>query len=171
MRIRIIENPLEEPGLLEKLIALESQKSIDGAPSQPFIAKYPEVFQSLFDELGPHGWFYLALMELGRRPVAWHLGFRCGKKLWDYSTAYDQSFSRLSPGTMLIPAVLDYGFARGYTEHDFLRGGEAYKLRWTNDYHQTYRVMIWSRRWISRARAFVYLDLKKAAYRLFGKSQ
>jgi CelD/BcsL family acetyltransferase involved in cellulose biosynthesis len=69
---------------------------------------------------------------------------------------------------MLIPAILDYGFSHGYNEHDFLRGEESYKFRWANESHQTYRLMIWSRRWTSRARAALYLDLKARIYSLFG---
>jgi len=170
LRVRIIENPLDEPGLLEKLVALESQKHVHGELSQPFIGKYPEVFQSLFDTLGPRGWFYLALMEMGVRPIAYRLGFRCGKKLWGFLTAYDHTFSSLSPGTMLVPALIDYGFAHGYNEYDFLRGEETYKMRWTTDYHQTHRLMIWNRRWTSLARAFLYLDLKPKVYRWFGRT-
>lgn len=171
LRVRIIENPHQEPGLLQNLIALESQKHVHGEPSEPFIAKYPEVFQSLFDTLGPRGWLLVALMELGEHPLAWQIWFRCGKKLWGYLTAYDRSFSRLSPGTMLVPAMINYGFTHGYTEHDFLRGEESYKMRWATGFHQTYRLLIWRRHGISRARAFVYLDLKKAVYRLFGKGE
>jgi CelD/BcsL family acetyltransferase involved in cellulose biosynthesis len=171
LRVRTIENPQEEPGLLEKLIALESQKHVHGELSQPFIAAYPEVFQSLFDTLGPRGWIYVALMELGDRAVAWQLGFRCGKRLWDYNKAYDHTFSRLSPGTMLIPAILDYGFSHGYQEFDFLRGEESYKMRWSTGFHQTYRLLVWGRRWTSRARALIYLDLKTAVYRLLGKGE
>ncbi len=170
LRVRIIENPLDEPGLLEKLISLESQKHVHGELSQPFIAKYPEVFRSLFEALGPRGWLYVALMELGERPLAWRLGFRCGKKLWGFLTAYDHTFSRLSSGTMLVPALIDYGFSHGYNEYDFLRGEESYKMRWTTDYHQNYRLLIWSRRWTSRARAFMYLDLKTKVYRLLGRA-
>ncbi len=170
LRVRIIENPLDEPGLLDKLISLEGQKHVRGELSQPFIAKYPEVFRSLFETLGPRGWFYVALMELGGRPLAWQLWFRCGKKLWGFLTAYDHAFSRLSPGTMLVPAMIDYGFSHGHNEYDFLRGEESYKMRWTTDYHQNCRLLIWSRRWTSRARAFMYLDLKATVYRLLGRA-
>lgn len=171
LRVRIIENPQDEPRLLEKLIALDRQKHVHGELSQPFIAKYPEVFQSLFDTLGPRGWVYVALMELGDRPLGSLVGFRCGKNLWAYQTAYDRSFSRLSPGTMLVPALIDYGFSHGYNEYDFLRGEEAYKMRWSTGFHRSYRLLIWSRGWASRAKAFMYLDLKKATYRLLGKSK
>ena len=167
LRVRIIENPLDEPGLLGKLIALEGQKLVNGELSPPVLGKYPEVFQALFDTLGPRGWLYIALMELGERLLAWRFGFRCGKKLWGYLTAYDHSFSHLSPGTMLIPAVVDYGLSRGCDEYDFLRGEEPYKARWSTGVHQSYWLRIWSRNWISRAHALVYLDLKPTVQRLF----
>ncbi len=169
LRVRILENPQDEPGLLGKMIVLEGQKRVAGKLVQPFVARYPEVFQSLFDTLGPRGWVYIALMETGDRPVAWQLGFRCGKRLWEYSRAYDHAFSRFAPGTMLVPAVLDYGFSHGFEEYDFLRGEEPYKMVWNTGCHETFRLLVWSRRWISRARVFIYLDLKTKAYRLFGK--
>ena len=64
LRTRVIENPHQEPGLLEKLIALDHQKSLRSV-YPPFIGTYPHVFQSLFDELGPKGWLYVALLETG----------------------------------------------------------------------------------------------------------
>jgi CelD/BcsL family acetyltransferase involved in cellulose biosynthesis len=170
LRVRIIENPQDEHGLVERMMALEAQKRAGGRLVPPFIGKYREVFQLLFDTLGPRRWVYVALMELDNRPVAWQLGFRCGKRLWDYNKAYDHTFSRYAPGTLLVAALLDYGFLHAYDEYDFLRGVESYKTRWTNDYHQTFRLMIWNRRWTSRARAFTYLDLKSKVYGLLGRA-
>jgi CelD/BcsL family acetyltransferase involved in cellulose biosynthesis len=170
LRFRMIENPLAEPRLLEKLISLETQKHVQGELTQPFIGKYPSVFESLFETMGSRGWFYVALLELGERPLAWQLWLRSGTKLWGFLTAYDHSFARLSPGTMLVPAVIDYAYAHGYTECDFLRGEEPYKMRWTTGCHQTYRLVVWNRRWTSRAQAFLYLDLKSAVYRLMGNA-
>jgi CelD/BcsL family acetyltransferase involved in cellulose biosynthesis len=169
LRVRIIEDPSLELGLVKKLIALERQKQVEGELAEPFIARYPEVFQSLFDTLGPRGWFRIGLMELGERPIGSRLVFLCGNKLWDFLTAYDHSFSRLSPGNMLVSAFVDYGFSRGYDEFDFMRGEESYKLLWTSKFRQSHRLWIWSRRWTSRARAFVYLDLKPAVYSWLGK--
>jgi CelD/BcsL family acetyltransferase involved in cellulose biosynthesis len=153
------------------MIRLEAQKRADGKLVPPFIARYREVFQSLFDTLGPRGWVYVALMELDDRPVAWQLGFRCGKKLWDYNKAYDHTFSRCAPGTLLVAALLEYGFAHGYKEYDFLRGEEPYKTVWSSGFHKRFRIIIWSKRWTSRMRAFVYLDFKTAVYRLMGKGE
>ena len=81
-------------------------------------------------------------------------------KLWGYLTAYDHDFSRLSPGSMLIPTLVDYAFSRGYTEYDFLSGEESYKMQWTKGFHHTYRLLVWNRRPMSRLRASVYLRLR-----------
>ncbi len=169
LRIRLIDSPHREGDLLEKLVVLENQKRIKAKPLRPFIARYTDVFQTLFETLGPRGSLLVAIMEMGRRPLAWQLWFRCGQKLWMYQTAYDHEYARLSPGTMLVPAVMDYACARGYTEMDFLRGEEPYKMRWANDFHQTFRLVVWSRRWKSRARKFLYLNLKEAVYERLGK--
>jgi CelD/BcsL family acetyltransferase involved in cellulose biosynthesis len=162
---RIIEDPHQEPGLLDKLIDLERDKQSQWGP---FIGKYSDVFRSLFDTLGPRGWLYVALLEQNSDPVAFQLGFRCGNKLWDYSKAYDRFFSRFAPGTMLVHAVLNYGFSRGFEEYDFLRGEEPYKTVWSTGCHKGVRLLIWNRRWASRARKFVYCDFKAFIYRLFG---
>jgi CelD/BcsL family acetyltransferase involved in cellulose biosynthesis len=171
LRVGIIENPQDQAGLLEKMIALEARKCSDGKLQQPFIGRFREVFQSLFDTLGPRSWVYVALMELDERPVAWQLGFRCGKRLWDYNKAYDRTFSQFAPGTLLVAALLDYGFSHAYEEYDFLRGEEPYKTVWSTGFHNRFRLMVWSKRWISRSRAFVYLDFKKVVYRLMGKRE
>ena len=165
LRVRIIENPQQEAGLLERMVALEAQKRVGGQLSPPFLGKYPEVFRSLFDTLGPRGWFSIALMELGERLLAWNLLFRCGQKLWGYLMAYDRDFAHLSPGTMLIPALIDYGFEHGFREYDFCNGEEPHKRRWATDSRQIHRVQIWNRRWISRVRKSAYFDLRPALHR------
>jgi CelD/BcsL family acetyltransferase involved in cellulose biosynthesis len=168
LRMRVVENPQLEPELLEKLIALDHQKTLSGI-YPPFISKYADVFRSLIDNLGPGNWLYVALLELGDHPAGYQIGFRCGDKLWDYNKAYDESFSRFAPGTLLLTEMLDYGFQRGYREYDFLRGEEPYKLVWSTASHQRFRLLIWNRRAISRVRKFIYHDVKEAIRSLTSK--
>ncbi|HEY1803094.1 MAG TPA: GNAT family N-acetyltransferase [Terracidiphilus sp.] len=164
LRTRIIENPAQEPDLLKKLIRLESNKHLRSI-YPPFIGMFPDVFQSLIESLGPQGWLYVALLESGDQPVAFQLGFRCGDKLWDYSKAYDRLFSGFAPGTLLLLALLDYGFERGFREYDFLRGEEPYKLVWSTGSHRRLRVLIWNKHKISRVRKFIYFNLRSAFHR------
>ena len=135
LRIRIIEEPEQEPRLLEKLISLDHKKHLQRS-SPPFIGLNAKVFQSLFESLGPRGWLYVALVEKNNQPIAFQLGFRCGKGLWAYSQAYDHDFARLSPGKLLFLAILDYGFSHGFEEFDLLRGEEAFKSIWSDGYHR-----------------------------------
>ena len=108
-RARVIDQPHREKDLLGRMIAVEAQKQVDGVLSGPFIGAYPEVFQSLFDDLGPRGLVTVAIVEKGDQLVAWRLLFRYGTKLWDYQTAYDRAFGELSPGTIRSapPSITD----------------------------------------------------------------
>lgn len=160
LKVRIVEDPQKDPQLLERLIAIEEQKHVGGKPSPPFLGKYPDVFKLLFDTLGPRGWVAVVLLEWKDRVIAWQLLYRCGESLWGYLTAYDHHFSSLSPGTMLIPAAIDYGFLQGFKEFDFLKGEESYKMRWSTGYRQSHRLLIWNRRWKSRLGAHAYLKLR-----------
>ncbi len=153
-RVRIVENPEREPDLLGRMIALESQKRVGGKLSIPFLGAHQDVFQRVFETLGSQGWITVVLLEWNNRIFAWSLIYRCGKKLWGYVTAYDHDFSKISPGTVLLSAVIDYGFQHGFDEFDFMNGEEAYKARWTSASRQTYRLMIWNRRWKSRLIAY-----------------
>jgi CelD/BcsL family acetyltransferase involved in cellulose biosynthesis len=158
MRVRVNENPEQEPGLLDRLIAVDYEKQLHReVPS--FIGTYPEVFQSLMDYLGPLGWTYVGMVEQGDRLVAFQFGFRCGSKLWAYAQAYDRSFARLAPGTMMLTSLMDYSFQNGFREYDFLRGEETFKSIWTTSYHQRVRLLIWNRNWKSRLGAFAYFKL------------
>jgi CelD/BcsL family acetyltransferase involved in cellulose biosynthesis len=161
--VRVVENPQTEPGLYERLIAIEAQKCIEGKPTQPFLGEYREVFQSLFATSGPLGWIAVVLVESDRRLIAYRLLYRCGNKLWDYQHAYDRDFSDLSPGTVAVCAAIDYGFEHGFDEFDFLIGEESHKLRWTSDLRQTYRLLVWNRHQRSRFWARAYLKLRARA--------
>jgi len=156
-RVRVTGQPQLEKGLLDRIIAVESQKRIDGLPLPPIIGKYREVFQSLFDVLGPQGALIIVLVEKNEELVAWRFLYRCGTKLWDYMTAYDYAYSALSPGTVLICAAIDYGFSHGCDEFDFLRGMDTYKLRWTHEFRRNRRMILWNSRWLSKLFAASYV--------------
>ena len=152
-RTRIVEDPSREPELLQRMIDLEAQKHVDGKPSIPFLGRHSDVFQSLFQTLGPKGWISLVVLECGDTLIASQLLYRCGRKLWGYLTAYDHAYADLSPGMILVPTAMDYAFANGFDEFDFMSGEEPYKLRWSTGFHHVYRLVIWNQRWTSRIRA------------------
>lgn len=158
-RARVADEMLGESDLLERMISVEAQKQAGGGLSEPFIGKYREVFRKLFDDLGRRGLIAVVVVEKGDQLVAWLILLRCGKKLWDYQTAYDRAFAKLSPGTLLVCAAIAYGYEHGCNEFDFLRGMDEYKQRWTAEFHRNQRMILWNRRWKSRLGAFAYFKL------------
>jgi CelD/BcsL family acetyltransferase involved in cellulose biosynthesis len=53
-------------------------------------------------------------------------------ELQAYLTAYDRSYERASPGTILIVEYAQWSFDRGLCVVDFLRGDEPFKFRLAN---------------------------------------
>ncbi|MDR3742175.1 MAG: GNAT family N-acetyltransferase [Terracidiphilus sp.] len=160
-RVRVIDEPHYEPGLLDRMIKVEAQKRVNGKLAKPVIGAFRDVFQKLIDELGPSRSIAVVVVEKNDTLIAWRWLYCCGNVLWDYLTAYDHAFGELSPGTLLLCAALDYGFAHGYSEFDFLRGTDAYKLRWTRTYRRNQRVLVWNRRWRSRVAARLFLGIRR----------
>jgi len=51
-------------------------------------------------------------------------------RVYFYLSGFDQDFSRESPGTLLLGAMLEEAIGEGRREAHFLRGEEAYKFAW-----------------------------------------
>lgn len=165
LKVRIVEDPQNEPGLVQRLAAVDRKKSVSrGIP--PFVSKYPAAFESVMQTLGPRDWLYVALLEKEEQLISFALVFRCGKAIWGYTMAYDPAFARFSPGKVLLSYLWDHSFATGYEEFDFLAGDEAFKFRWSVGSHSKFRFLIWNNRLLSRVGTWAYEDFRPALYRI-----
>lgn len=72
----------------------------------------------------------LYALRLGTRDIASVYGFFDKGRLYCYWQGYDPEFSRMSPGMLLLGAVLEEAAKEGARSVDFLRGEEEYKFRW-----------------------------------------
>ncbi len=81
----------------------------------------------------------LHLLTLDGRPIAGFLGFRERETLYAYLQGSDPACETLSPGVLLLGAVIEESIARGLRALDFLRGLEPYKLWWGASPRPTYR--------------------------------
>ena len=72
----------------------------------------------------------LPVLRVGERVAGAVMAFRTARRLLFYIGGFDDAFAALSPGTLLIGALIEEALSEGVTEVDFLRGEEAYKLRW-----------------------------------------
>jgi len=67
------------------------------------------------------------------------LGLREGETLYCYLQGSAPAHEKLSPGVLLIGAVIEEAIAAGVRALDFLRGREPYKLWWGARERATYR--------------------------------
>jgi CelD/BcsL family acetyltransferase involved in cellulose biosynthesis len=72
----------------------------------------------------------LALLRVGGRVAACCYALGDGRRLMFYLIGFDPAFAPVSPGSLLIGAMIDAAIAEGCREVHFLRGEEAYKYAW-----------------------------------------
>lgn len=78
------------------------------------------------------GWLRLAFLEFDKRPAAVAHAFRYAGAEWDYQSGRDPQFDRYSPGHVLQARTIREALDDGICDYRLLRGGEAYKYRFTN---------------------------------------
>jgi CelD/BcsL family acetyltransferase involved in cellulose biosynthesis len=87
-----------------------------------------------------NGWLDIVYLKTGEIPISYHYGFKFRKKYYYYNLAYDESYSKYSPGMLLLKELIKESFQDGYNEFDFLRGDELYKSDWATEYRKNYAI-------------------------------
>jgi CelD/BcsL family acetyltransferase involved in cellulose biosynthesis len=72
----------------------------------------------------------LRLLDIGGVIAGAYLGLRDARRSYAYLGGFDPSFSRESPGAVLLGSAIEAAVRRGAEEFDFLRGRESYKYSW-----------------------------------------
>ena len=70
----------------------------------------------------------LDVLEVAGRPLAVTLGFQSARTYHLYNMAFEQSARALSPGIVLLGALIERAIGDGLERFDFMRGLERYKL-------------------------------------------
>lgn len=111
---------------------------------------------SLFRFADYRGWIHDVCHELLRReqlhfcrlsldgkPISMALGFLSGRRLLRYTSTFDEAYARFGPVHLLLMAVVDDLRERDLADvHDFGRGGEAYKARWTQQAQSVEHILV-----------------------------
>lgn len=94
-------------------------------------------YRELVEQLTGTGRLVYSEVTLDSRPVACHLGFISEDDLIWYKPSFDPALSKMSPGEVLIQALLLWACDQGLAGLDFTRGGEAFKRRFSDQERQT----------------------------------
>lgn len=76
-----------------------------------------------------HGWLQLVFLEIGGQKAAAYLNFDYDNHIWLYNSGWDNRFSSLSPGWVLLGYLLEWANRQKRAFFDFMRGDEDYKYR------------------------------------------
>lgn len=95
--------------------------------SDAFCAFHKKVSEYLFKK----GHLKLYYLELNKRPVASYYIFQYQNNYYFYLSGFDPDFSRYSPGSVLMGAIIKDAISQGMDEFDFMRGESDYKFKWT----------------------------------------
>jgi CelD/BcsL family acetyltransferase involved in cellulose biosynthesis len=133
VRLRHLEDPEEIERHMPTFFRLHVARRALAGDRSLFCRDEPRAFyRALVRELDPAEALRFAVLEVGGRPLAYHLGFECGGKFVWYKPAFDVAYWDYSPGEVLIKALLEYVAGRDIAEFDFTTGDEAFKGRFAN---------------------------------------
>lgn len=76
-------------------------------------------------------WLKLYFLEQEREPVACLYAFRYKDRVFAYQTGFNCALEKLGLGNVLFDHAIRDSIRTGAKEFHFLRGGEAYKQKWT----------------------------------------
>ena len=119
------------PGGLDLLVRLH-QARWQGA-GEPGVLTDPAVLRCLhlaLPALEAAGLLRLQALRVGGVAAAAILALLSPGRIYFYLSGYDAAQAFVSPGTLLLGAMLEQAAAEGRTEAHFLRGQEAYKYAW-----------------------------------------
>lgn len=97
-------------------------------------------YRALVDELDPQKELRFSVLELDKRPVAYHFGFEVSETFFWYKPTFDVDLCDYSPGEVLIKKLFEYVGSHKLQEFDFTVGGETFKDRFANRVSRNYRL-------------------------------
>ncbi len=116
---------------LEILVALHQSRWTSA--DQPGVLSDPAVLafqRHAVPRLQAAGLLRLCVLRVGGAVAAANLALLGPGAIYFYLSGYDRSQQFVSPGSLLLGAMLDEARAEGRAEAHFLRGGESYKYAW-----------------------------------------
>jgi CelD/BcsL family acetyltransferase involved in cellulose biosynthesis len=83
-----------------------------------------------------NGWLALYFLKVNDKPVAAQYCVEYQNKMCYVLGGFDVEYSKYSIGNLLTFKIIEDCIQRGLHEFDFLKGDEAYKFRWTEQYRR-----------------------------------
>jgi CelD/BcsL family acetyltransferase involved in cellulose biosynthesis len=131
-RVRVCDDPARLERDLDDLFRLHVARW-GPAMARELVERGAAFYREVARASLERGWLDLLVLELEGRPAAALLNFRFAGEEWFYQGGRDRAFDREAPGVMLHVYAIRAAIRDGLRSYRFLRGGEAYKYRFTGD--------------------------------------
>ncbi|MEA2744942.1 MAG: hypothetical protein QOG25_3313 [Acetobacteraceae bacterium] len=132
VRFRVVDPTEAAKSVIDEVLRLKRAWLLAEDPGSPLLGDDWRVFRMILDKAWQSGLAKIFLLECGEKIAAASINFVYAGRMEAYFTAYEPSFERASPGTILIVEYARWSFDRGLSQVDFLRGEEAFKSRMAN---------------------------------------
>ena len=114
----------EVEDLMALMVAGGPEKSAFLTP--PMRAFFRELARVTFDA----GWLQLAFLRVAERKLAAYFSFVYNDRVWVYNSGLDwRNDPGFGAGIVLTGYLIRHAIEQGWSEYDFMRGGERYKYR------------------------------------------
>lgn len=128
---------------------------------EPFI-------QGLAVRLTQAGWLRLAVLYIDEQPAAAQFWFVAQRKASIFKLAYDESWKRYSPGSILTAHLMQQVIDTDEVEEiDFLTGNDAYKQEWMSARRDRWRLCFIKKSATPRPLSGMLKRLKERVYNRF----
>ncbi|MCP4252707.1 MAG: GNAT family N-acetyltransferase [Candidatus Scalindua sp.] len=128
-----LENPDEIDDAMERLFKLHGEKwravKHEGNFTRSDVRDFHKKIARTFLNADMLGLYFLRVQG---KDVAALYTFKYNNKLFYYQGGWDPEWSKDRVGSILTNLVIEDAINRGYSEYDFLRGTENYKIRLTD---------------------------------------
>lgn len=128
----------------------EKQKSV-------FLKKEVKDFhRELFSGFAESGCLDVSILSLDNAPIAYVYNFLYNNRLYNYSIDFNNRYSHISPGSMLMLWIIKDSVSRGVKEIDFGRGEEEWKKRLTQDFRMHANIRVFNSSFYGKGLYLVY---------------
>ena len=132
----------------------EKQKSI-------FLKERTRDFhRELFSDFAESGYLDVSILRLDDMPIAYTYNFLYNNRLYNYSIEFDNKYSHISPGSILMLWIIKDSVSRGVKEIDFGRGEEEWKKRLTRDFRIHAKVKIFNNSFYGKGLYLLYSGIE-----------
>jgi CelD/BcsL family acetyltransferase involved in cellulose biosynthesis len=130
--------------LFEQAVQVEAAGWKGRGGSAVAVNQMPRAFFTRYGELASEeGILRLAFLRIDGVVTAMQYAVQWNGAFWLLKIGYDESFSKCSPGMLLIQHTLRYAADQGLHSYEFLGSAESWTRRWTTTELGTLRTMIY----------------------------